>query len=129
MEPLHASVSVLLSSFNSIFVTALSVDLNLAQGFVYLVITLELVTLTPSLSAKILHACSSATVGLSPSFLLSLPFCSIFASCSTSSFFVLGHFLALILQLWASAKSPNFQFVLGFRVSRLQMSLQDVFVF
>lgn len=42
---------------------------------------------TYSISAKILCGCSSATVGLSPSFLLSLPCNSIFASCSTTSFF------------------------------------------
>lgn len=129
MEPLRASVSVLLSPFSSILTAALFVDLNLAQRFVYLVVTLKLVTSAHSLNAKILHARSSATVGLSPSFLPSLSFGSIFTSCSSLHSFVLGYFLALTLQLWASAKPPYFQFVLGFPASHLHMSLQDVFIF
>lgn len=129
MEPLCASISVLLSPFSSILITALFVDLNLSQRFVYRVVTLKLATSPHSLNAKILHARSSATVGLSPSFLPSLSFGSIFTSCSILHSFVLGYFLALTLQLWASAKSPNFRFVLGFPASHLQMSLQDVFVF
>lgn len=66
MEPLCASVSVLVSPFSSILIAALFVDLNLAQRFVYLVVTLKLVTSPHSLNAKILHARSSAPVGLSP---------------------------------------------------------------
>lgn len=127
MEPLCAPVFVLLSPFSSILIAALFVDLNLAQRFVYLVVTLKLVTSPHSLNAKILHARSSATVGLSPSFLPSSSFGSIFSSCSILHSFVLGYFLALTLQLWASAKCPNVQFVFGFPASHLQMSLQDVF--